>query len=247
MASGRGWKTALVILLAVGVAARAQETSAAPAVSPGAAAQAGAAGEAAANQPAVKDDKKGGKKGEKKKKEKPPKLVPMSIVNGTLTMDGVTGKAELNYDIADLHYLYIWAPGVGTVVISNKEFAGAAEQKKGFSMNAVDVTVDDHKLEIYSDQPLFDKRKEKELVRDVGMQLVSAWVRVDKEYALPTPYPAMGYGMTANAPYAWPGAKPPEKRAKGVVTPPPVPVWMRPATAPAGATQPATPTPAVKQ
>ncbi|MEO6924296.1 MAG: hypothetical protein ABI142_10755, partial [Bryocella sp.] len=39
-------------------------------------------------------------------KVKPPKLVPVHVTRGTFTVDGITGKAALNYDIPDLKYLY---------------------------------------------------------------------------------------------------------------------------------------------
>jgi hypothetical protein len=41
------------------------------------------------------------------KKVKPPRMTPVSITAGTLTVDGWTGEARLNYDIADFKFLYI--------------------------------------------------------------------------------------------------------------------------------------------
>ena len=41
-------------------------------------------------------------------KEKPPKMVAVSISRGTLTVDGMTGKAALNYEIKDLKYVYFY-------------------------------------------------------------------------------------------------------------------------------------------
>ena len=44
------------------------------------------------------------------KKEKPPKTVAVTITRGTLTVDGMIGKAALNYDIKDFRYVYLYAP-----------------------------------------------------------------------------------------------------------------------------------------
>jgi hypothetical protein len=55
-------------------------------------------------------------------KEKPPKLVSVSISRGILTVDGMTVKAALNYEIKDLKYVYFYVPGIGTVVVSKDPF-----------------------------------------------------------------------------------------------------------------------------
>src|SRR5580692_3716405 len=60
-----------------------------------------------------------------KKKEKPPKVTPAQISRGIFTVDGVIGKAALNYDIPDLKFIYFYAPGIGVVVISDNKFAGS--------------------------------------------------------------------------------------------------------------------------
>src|ERR1700723_452370 len=58
-------------------------------------------------------------------KEKLPKTTSVSITRGTLTVDGMTGKAALNYEIKDLKYIYFFVPGIGTTVVSNSPFPGA--------------------------------------------------------------------------------------------------------------------------
>ena len=57
-------------------------------------------------------------------KEKPPKMTPVTIARGTFTVDGMIGKAELNYNIPDLKFIYLYAPGIGTLVVSNEPFHG---------------------------------------------------------------------------------------------------------------------------
>jgi hypothetical protein len=166
------------------------------------------------------------------KKVKPPKMTPVSISAGTLTVDGWTGKARLNYDIADLKFLYIYAPGIGTSIVSPEPFPGAKEQPGAFINQTLRITVDGHPIELSSEKRLLGKKP------------LSAWVVVDRGFMLPAKFPAFGYGTTSKAPYAWPGSKD-AVAAKGPVQPPPLPVDVRPtlllAPCPAGMMRPARP------
>jgi hypothetical protein len=148
-------------------------------------------------------------------KEKPPKTVSVSISHGTLTVDGMTGKAALNYEIKDLKYIYFFVPGVGTTVVSNDPFPGAVEQKNAFDDKTLTLTVGEHVLQLSSDQRLLGKTK------------VSAFVLVDKSFSAPARFPVMGYGPIRVAPYAWPGSKSNEE-LKGAVEAPPLPENLRP-------------------
>jgi hypothetical protein len=149
-------------------------------------------------------------------KEKPPKTVSVSISRGTLTVDGMTVKAALNYEIKDLKYVYFYVPGIGTTVVSNDPFPGAVEQKHAFDDKTLTVTVGEHVLQLSSDNRLLGKTPE------------SAFVRVDKSFSVPTKFPVMGYGPIRVAPYAWPGSKNSEE-LKGAVEAPPLPADLRPA------------------
>jgi hypothetical protein len=153
----------------------------------------------------------------KVKKEKPPKMTPVSISRGTFTVDGVIGKAALNYDIPDLKYLYLYVPGMGVTVVSNVPFEGAKEQKNAFNGKSLTVTVGEHALEVASDVPLLGKKKKP----------ASAFVRLDWDFVLPSQYPVVGYGAVLMRPYRWPGSK--ENAAlTGPVAPPPLPASLRP-------------------
>src|SRR5277367_2691803 len=77
-------------------------------------------------------------------KEKPPKTVSVSISRGILTVDGMTVKAALNYEIKDLKYVYVYVPGLGTIVVSNDPFPAAVEQKHAFDDKTLTVTVSEH-------------------------------------------------------------------------------------------------------
>ncbi len=166
------------------------------------------------------------------KKVKPPKMTPVSIAAGTLTVDGWTGKARLNYDIADFKFLYIYAPGIGIAIVSQNTFPGAKEQLKAFNDRALRITVDGHPIELSSEKRLLGKKPQ------------SAWVAVDREFLLPSKFPVVGYGAATKAPYAWPGSKQ-SVAAKGAVVAPPLPVDVRPTLlltpCPAGMMRPASP------
>jgi hypothetical protein len=158
-------------------------------------------------------DDKGKKIHEKKEKE--PKMVSVSIERGTLTVDGMTGKAGLNYEIKDFKYIYLYAPWIGITIVSNSPFPGAKEQKGAFNDKTLTVTVEDHTMQLYSDKRLLDKKPE------------SAWVSVDRNFKLPAKFPVVGYGETLKPPYTWPGSH--ENAAlHGPVGPPPLPENLRP-------------------
>ena len=149
------------------------------------------------------------------KKVKLAKMEPVSISAGTLTVDGWTGKARLNYDIADLKYLYIFAPGIGTSIVSQNPFPDAKEQPGAFNGKSLTITVDGHPIELASDKLLLGKKPQ------------SAWVVVDRDFRLPAKFPAFGYGTTTRAPYAWPGSKE-GGLEKGAAQAPPLPADVRP-------------------
>ena len=96
----------------------------------------------------------------KVQKEKQPKMIPVSVSRGTMTVDGMTGKAALNYDIADLKYIYLYAPGIGVAIVSSEPFPGAVEQKKAFNMNTLTVTIGEHTLQMASEKNLLGKKPE---------------------------------------------------------------------------------------
>jgi hypothetical protein len=149
-------------------------------------------------------------------KEKPPKIVSVSISRGTLTIDGMTGKAALNYEIKDLKYVYFYVPGIGIAVVSNSPFPGAVEQKKAFDDKTLTLTLGEHVLQLSSDKRMLGKAAE------------SAFVLVDKNFLVPTKFPVMGYGPIRVAPYAWPGSKQNDE-LKGAIEAPPLPADLRPA------------------
>ncbi len=149
-------------------------------------------------------------------KEKAPKMTPVAITRGTFTVDGMIGKAELNYNIADLKFIYLYAPGIGTLVVSNHPFMGAKEEKSAFNQKTLTVTTGDHTLQVASDNLILGKKP------------LSAFVLVDRDFHLPTPYPVMGYGGLLKQPYVWPGSHENAELKGAFVKPPPIPVNLQP-------------------
>jgi hypothetical protein len=146
--------------------------------------------------PVIRYDKKGKPIKEKVKKEKPPKLVPVTVVKGALTVDGLIAKADLNFQILDLQYLYIWVPGMGTAVISNHPFAGSKLQIDALNGSLLTIKADDHQLQLAGDHDFLGGKKPKPL---------SLYVGIDRTFDHGSIYPEFGYGNTRKAPYNWPG------------------------------------------
>lgn len=133
-------------------------------------------------------------------KEKPPKLLPVNIVHGELTVDGLIAKAGLNFQIADLKFFYIWVPGLGTAIVSNEPFPGAKIQANALEGKVLTVNADGHQLQLACDQPLIYEKNSKAKPKPISM-----FVAVDRSFDKGSAYPEFGYGTVQKAPYAWPG------------------------------------------
>ena len=149
-------------------------------------------------------------------KVKPPKMTPVTIARGTFTVDGMIGKAELNYTIPDFHFMYLYAPGIGTLVVSNEPFPGGTLQKNAFNDKTLTISTGDHHLQVASDNNLLGKKP------------LPAYVLLDRTFVLPTPYPVVGYGGLLKAPYVWPGSHENADLKGAFVKPPPIPVNLQP-------------------
>ena len=177
-----------------------------------------------------------------------PKMTPVNITDGTLTVDGMIAKVGLNYQIADLKYLYFWVPGTGIYVVGDKPFPNAKEEPAAFHGHTLTVTVNDRSVQLYSDQFLLKKERKE----------ISAWVLLDPTLAAPSddPHfrsPTFGWGVSPAAPYSWPGSNMSDPKKHALAPPVPTnlrPVYVKPVpvTLSLGATKPAataaTPAPA---
>lgn len=144
------------------------------------------------------------------------KKVGMKIENGTLTVDGWTGKARLNYDISEVKFLYISIPGQGTVIASMEQFPNSQPQKSALEGKTLTIkTPGDHLVQIASDDNLVDKKDH------------VIYVAMDASFTMPGRFPTIGYGSSAKAPYNWPGVRPlRENESKISAKAPPLPAGM---------------------
>jgi len=99
--------------------------------------------------------------------------------------------------------------------VSQSPFPGAKEQPGGFNDQVLKITVDGHPIELASEKRLLGKKP------------LSAWVMVDRGFALPAKFPVFGYGTTTKSPYMWPGSKD-TVASKGSIQAPPLPADVRP-------------------
>jgi hypothetical protein len=129
-------------------------------------------------------------------KEKAPKLVPVTIVHGELTVDGLIAKAGLNFQIIDMRYFYIWVPGLGTAIVSNQPFPGSQIQENALDGTTMTVNVEGHRLQLACDRDMLGGKKPKPL---------SLFVSLDKNFDKASNYPEFGYGTVLKPPYSWPG------------------------------------------
>jgi hypothetical protein len=128
-------------------------------------------------------------------KEKAPKAVPVTIVHGELTVDGLIAKAGLNFQILDMRYFYIWVPGLGTTIISNEPFPGSQIQEGALNGPTMTVSVEGHQLQLACDGNMLDGKKPKPL---------SLFVALDRNFDKSSNYPEFGYGTVLKPPYSWP-------------------------------------------
>lgn len=149
-----------------------------------------------------------------KSKVKPLHTHPLTVEAGTLTVDGWTGKARLNYDIPGQDFLYFSAPSIGTAIVSQTAFPDSREQKLAMDGKTLTIHVNDHEIQLASDKTLAAKKPE------------SVWVRLDPEYRQDLRYPVMGFGAVTRPPYAWPAAR--LTATKGAAAAPPLPQSMMP-------------------
>jgi hypothetical protein len=154
-------------------------------------------------------------------------VTPATITRGTFTVDGIIGKAALNYNIPDLKFIYFYAPGIGVVIVSDNKFPGGVEQKNAFDHQTLTVKVADHEMQLYSDDVLLGK---KAIVGKGGQNKKPepAWVALDPNFKLPSRFPVVGYGDKPTPPYSWPGSKL-NVTVKGIdADAPPVPARLTP-------------------
>jgi hypothetical protein len=153
----------------------------------------------------------------------PNQLITAHVRNGVLTIDGMVGKVQLNYDIERTGFMYFFVPGVGTAVVSMEPMADAVKVPDAFDGDTLAFTAGGHSFELSSEGNLLSKRK-KQAKADVYVRLDSATVALGR-------YPQMGFGDTTEPPYVWPLSEvAPQEKVEYVVPPPPMPKSVLPQT-----------------
>ncbi len=137
------------------------------------------------------------------------------VHSGILTVDGLVGKAQLNYHIHE-QYMYFTIPGVGTAIVSQTRFMNSLPQKGAFHGNTLTFQANGHTVELSNDNPL------------VAGKSADAWVAIDPLYGAGIAFPMMGYGDSLSRPYAWPGSKTETTTSNAYASAPPLPKALRP-------------------
>lgn len=130
------------------------------------------------------------------------------IREGVLTVDGMTAKVQLNYDVKNQNFLYIFMPGDGVAVISLSPLPNSLADPGGIDGNTLTFNADGHAFALTSTTPLVDKGR-----HDV-------WISMDRTSPNLARAPMMGYGMTQRGPYHWPGALPEPAHTASQYAPP---------------------------
>ena len=149
----------------------------------------------------------------------PVRAFAVSVRDGILTVDGMVGKAGMNYNIHS-GFLYFTIPGVGTAIVAQTRFMNAAPQQDAFKGNELTIHMQGHTVELTNSGPLVA----------AGKGGSEAWVAFDPLYGANIRFPEMGFGDSTQRPYAWPGSKalPKKADANALVTPPPLPKSVQP-------------------
>lgn len=148
-------------------------------------------------------------------------LIYARVRNGIYSVDGMVGKVQLNYDVKGANYLYLFVPGVGTALVSLAPSTDAVSVPAAYHDGELTLRIGDHTLNLTGVESL---------VNDNGKTPAKVFVLLDRESWKLNHTPMLGFGMTAKAPYEWPGALPQQADAdpQPEVVRLPVPVSLLP-------------------
>jgi hypothetical protein len=170
------------------------------------------------------------------------KKINTKVTDGVLTVDGLVAKVQLNYDIRDAGYLYVFVPGVGTAIVSRVNTYGSEKVKNAFHGKTLAFNAGGHSFELTSatamtegkepKAPKASKSGKKDAeVKEVKDGPGDVYVRLDTAALNLDRYPMFGFGNTTRAPYGWPLSGPPTKDTTAhLVAPPPMPASVLPRT-----------------
>lgn len=145
------------------------------------------------------------------------------VRDGVYTVDGMVAKVRLNYDVNGVSFLYLFAPGVGTAVISAENDSKAVVTSATLKENELSFSVGEHRFNLTGVA----------LSTGKGSAPAHLYVHLDREAWSLNRRPMIGFGDVAAMPYQWPGAlstvatTQPEQTEMVV---PPVPASLLPST-----------------
>ena len=121
---------------------------------------------------------------------------PLVVHRGVLTVDGLAVRTGVELHIANLRYLYIGLPGVGTAIIADRPFAGAQEERGAFHGDALTVDAGGSRLQLTAAHRLHGSH--------------AAYVHFDRVAGPRNGRAEVSYGEAAMVPAVWTGALPEE-------------------------------------
>ena len=160
---------------------------------------------------------------------RPDKRLFLQVRDGSLTVDGLTAKVQLNYDVRDQGYLYFYMPGEGTAIVSLVSMSDSQLVSHAIQGSRMEFAAGGHDFKLDSAVPLLpNSTKGFKGGKDAK---VDVYVRFDREANHLARTPLFGYGETTRAPYNWPYSLPQDRVASDVPVrrdAPPLPVSVLP-------------------
>lgn len=145
------------------------------------------------------------------------------VRDGVYTVDGMIAKVKLNYDVNGVSFLYLFAPGLGTAVVSAAPEPDAVVTEATLRESELSFTVGEHRFDLTGVA----------LASNKGVAPAHLYVRLDRGAWRLGRQPMMGFGNVAAIPYQWPGALPSaagESAEEEKEVLPPVPAVLLPST-----------------
>ena len=152
------------------------------------------------------------------------KLIFGRVRDGVYTVDGMTAKVQLNYDVNGVHFLYLFVPGVGTAVVSTTPDPDAVAEEATYKGTELSFKVGDHRFTLTGVT----------LATDKGGAPSQLFVTLDRSAWRLNRQPMIGFGNAHQLPYVWPGALAPQTASQTEETriAPPVPAVLLPSAKP---------------
>lgn len=126
------------------------------------------------------------------------KLLYGRVRDGVYTVDGMTAKVQLNYDVNGVNFLYLFVPGIGTALVSASPDPDAVVIEAVYKDNDLSFQAGDHRFHLTGVA----------LTSDKGAAPAHLYVKLDRSAWHLNRHPMIGFGNMGEMPYVWPGALP---------------------------------------